>query len=192
MPQCPTCGSNVADGASVCPDCGMDLKEAQSTIAPAPEPAPIGPTPAPEPSPGDIVPEAAQLPVESPEPSVSTALALPPTLQLTLIRGGVPTQEVFQAVGRSIIGRFDTETGPVDIDLGTLPEAIYISRHHAEVWPDSEGAWFIKDLGSRNAVFRRAASDQQFQRVIEEQKVEDGDEIALGNARFLVKLVNKG
>lgn len=46
------------------------------------------------------------------------------------------------------------------------------------------GKWFIKDLGSQNGTLVRPASSTQFQRVAQEQPVNDGDEMAFGNARF--------
>jgi pSer/pThr/pTyr-binding forkhead associated (FHA) protein len=86
--------------------------------------------------------------------------------------------------GHVVIGRFDAETGPVDVDLGNLPEATYVSRQHAELIPDGSGQWRVKDLGSRNGVFVRKQSGGAFQRVTGEEPISGGDEIALGNARF--------
>jgi pSer/pThr/pTyr-binding forkhead associated (FHA) protein len=96
----------------------------------------------------------------------------------------VLTQDTFPLTpGVTILGRFDPETGPVDVDLSLLPEAVYVSRHHAEVRCDA-GQWTIKDLGSGNGTFVRAAGEGQFQKVTGDQPLKDGDEIALGNARF--------
>ena len=52
---------------------------------------------------------------------------------LTLKRGGSLTSEKYTVNGKMTIGRFDPESGPVDIDLGPLPESSYISRRHAQV-----------------------------------------------------------
>jgi pSer/pThr/pTyr-binding forkhead associated (FHA) protein len=104
--------------------------------------------------------------------------------RLTLKRSGVLTSETFQLGERVTVGRFDPDSGPVDVDLGALPEAPYISRHHAEIWRDAAGQWFIKDLGSRSGTFVRATGQTQFQRVTGEQAINDGDEVALANARF--------
>jgi pSer/pThr/pTyr-binding forkhead associated (FHA) protein len=84
---------------------------------------------------------------------------------------------------RVTIGRFDPESGPIDIDMGRLPEAAYVSRHHAELWRDASGQWMVKDLGSRNGTFVRSG-DAQFQRTTGDHPLKDGDELALGNARF--------
>jgi pSer/pThr/pTyr-binding forkhead associated (FHA) protein len=104
--------------------------------------------------------------------------------KLTLRRGGALTNESFPVGEHVTIGRFDVETGPVDVDLGPLPEGAYLSRHHAEVWRDGSGKWFIKDLGSQNGTFVRLDKSAKFERVTQDQPLSDGDEIALGNARF--------
>ena len=107
---------------------------------------------------------------------------MPITATLTLVRAGIVTASAFSLAAPAVIGRFDSESGPVDIDLGQLPEAIYVSRHHAEIRHES-GGWTLKDLGSRNGTFIRGSHG--FARVTGETPLENGAEIALGNARFL-------
>lgn len=173
MAQCSTCGSTVPESAVVCPDCGMELKAGEGMPAQAAGEARLAVAPPPE---AAAAPTA--LPV--PQPQATSLRA-----RLTLRRGGALSQEVFTiAGGPSVIGRFDPETGPVDIDLGPLPEAVYITRHHAEIWCDASGQWFIKDLGSGNGTFVCAAGERRFQKTSGKHLVKDGDEIALGNARF--------
>jgi len=109
------------------------------------------------------------------------------TARLTLRRTGALSTETFPIAGETIVGRFDPESGPIDVDLGPLPEAVYISRHHAQLRQEA-GQWFIKDLGSRNGTFVRAGNTGPFQRVAEETAIHDGDEIALGNARFAFRV----
>jgi pSer/pThr/pTyr-binding forkhead associated (FHA) protein len=104
--------------------------------------------------------------------------------KLTLRRAGALTSDVFPLGEHVTVGRFDVETGPVDVDMGPLPEGAYLSRHHAEMWRDGNGKWFIKDLGSQNGTFVRPANMTTFQRVIQDQPINDSDEIAFGNARF--------
>jgi pSer/pThr/pTyr-binding forkhead associated (FHA) protein len=74
------------------------------------------------------------------------------------------------------------------VDLGPLPEASYVSRHHAEFRFDGS-TWFIRDMGSRNGTFWRSGGQGAFSRVAGEQQLASGDEIALGNARFEFKTV---
>lgn len=178
MSQCSTCGSTVSAEDRVCPDCGMEL----GTVAPsagAETPAATPPASAVAVAPGSPQPSVA--PPASPAPPAQPVAGL---ARLTLRRAGALTGESFPLGEHVTIGRFDVETGPVDVDLGPLPEGAYLSRHHAEVWRDANGKWFIKDLGSQNGTFVRPASSTEFQRVVQEQAINDGDEIALGNARF--------
>ncbi len=116
-------------------------------------------------------------PATSPAPS-STSTG---TAKLILKRGGAPTGDVFTIGASASVGRFDPESGPVDVDMASLPEAVYISRHHAEI-NLRDGQWMVKDLGSRNGTFVKNASG--FSRVTNETALASGDEVAFGNARF--------
>ena len=153
MAQCSTCGSTVPESATVCPDCGMELKSPPAAGGSSQAKRLVRPR-----SP----------PLNPPQLPCPLRLLRKPRLQsagarLTLRRGGALSQEVFSlGSGPSVIGRFDPETGPVDVDLGPLPEAVYISRHHAEIWSDASGQWFVKDLGSGNGTFVCAAGERQF------------------------------
>lgn len=113
-------------------------------------------------------------------PSTSSGAASG-TAKLILKRGGAATGDVFTIGSSATIGRFDPESGPVDVDMANLPEAVYISRHHAEI-NLRDGQWMVKDLGSRNGTFVKNASG--FARVTGETAVVSGDEVAFGNARF--------
>jgi pSer/pThr/pTyr-binding forkhead associated (FHA) protein len=208
MVQCPTCGSEVSEQATFCPDCGTDLKPAGAPPAPAPAggaetPAATAPAeeaaapPPAEPELG-IEEEPANAPAAATAPAAPTASEPPASTgesgaatavgaRLILKRSGAATNEVFPIGGHVTLGRFDAETGPVDVDLGNLPEATYVSRQHAEMIPDASGTWKIKDLGSRNGVFVRKQGGT-FQRVTGEETVNSGDEIALGNARFELRI----
>jgi hypothetical protein len=154
MSQCLTCGSRVADDERVCQECGMELKP--------PPPAP---------------------PAELPQPSPVVGPA-PAAARVTLKRGGISTEHTFAFAARALLGRFDPETGPVDVDLSPLPEAIYVSRRHAEIRYVGRGQWVIRSLAAKNGTFVRAGSLGEFLPVQGEQALQDGDEIALGNATF--------
>lgn len=157
--------------------------------------APVPPATNPPPQPD--VPSPAQPALPSPQLLVTPSIPpVPPAApaagrqaRLTLRRAGALTSESFLLGERVLIGRFDVETGPVDVDMGHLPEGAYLSRHHAEIWCDDSGRWFLKDLGSQNGTFVRPAQAARFQRVTTDQPVGDGDEIAFGNARFEFRIV---
>ena len=104
------------------------------------------------------------------------------TSQPTLVvkRNGTETTEVFTVISPCVIGRFDPSVGPIDIDLGNLPEGVYVSRKHAKITQE-DGVWKIHDLGSSNGTFVLA---DDFEKVTIAD-LADGAEIALGNARFV-------
>jgi FHA domain/zinc-ribbon domain len=175
MLQCPTCGSSISEQADVCPECGHELRGAKAPevvpILPAPQAVPSHPhsPPVPPSAPGASTPQA---------PAPIGGLAC-----ITIKRNGIAAER-FPLGEQALIGRFDAETGPVGVDLGQLPEAIYVSRHHAEIQRDASGAWTIKDLGAANGTFVLPKGQSKFQRITGEQPIHDGDEFALGNARF--------
>lgn len=175
MPQCPTCGANAPEQAVVCSDCGMDLTGIDA--APKAEASPVNPLP----ELGASSPSLSGFPSY---PSPPTAGDLKGLARLTLRRNGILTNEVFELGERVTIGRFEPDLGPVDVDLGFLPESIYISRHHAQIWRDGANQWFVKDLGSRNGTFVRPTGESQLQAAHGEQAIKDGDEVALGNVHF--------
>jgi len=104
--------------------------------------------------------------------------------KLVLKRHGSETDISFPVNPPAVIGRFDPSVGPIDIDLGTLePEGAYISRKHAKISFDE--AWKITDLGSSNGTFILGSDFEK----VEEAEIQDGTEIAFGNARFVFHLV---
>ncbi|WP_287129509.1 FHA domain-containing protein [Candidatus Cyanaurora vandensis] len=111
----------------------------------------------------------------------------PNTLRLAVKRQGSLTGTKFLLGGeRLILGRFDTITGPVDIDLTGLPGCETVSRLHAELFCD-QGHWFVKDLGSTNGVFVKLRTGTSFgSRLSAPYRLELGDELALGNARLVL------
>lgn len=106
------------------------------------------------------------------------------TAKLVVKRGGAETDIEFPLSPPCIVGRFDPSVGPIDVDLAELPEGSYVSRKHAKIDCDGE-AWTIQDLGSSNGTF---VLKDDFERV-ETAQLADGDEIALGNARFVFHFV---
>jgi pSer/pThr/pTyr-binding forkhead associated (FHA) protein len=114
---------------------------------------------------------------ETPVPGSFTAA------RLVVKRSGAETDTEFPVNSPCVIGRFDPSVGPVDIDLGNLPEGAYVSRKHAKI-TNENGTWMIQDMGSSNGTF---VLHEDFERV-EASELADGQEIALGNARFVFHL----
>jgi pSer/pThr/pTyr-binding forkhead associated (FHA) protein len=125
------------------------------------------------------------------EPAAELAAAESPvaaTAVIILKRNGAETEHRFPVNPPALIGRFDPAVGPIDVDLGTLPEGSYVSRKHAKITLD-DGVYTLHDLGSSNGSFvlRGAGAEAEFVRE-ESAPLADGDEFALGNARFVFKL----
>lgn len=111
-----------------------------------------------------------------------------PTGILVLKRGGAETEEVFLFSPPAVIGRFDPTVGPIDVDLGSIPEGAYVSRKHARI-ENRDGEWFLSDLESANGTWKLGEKD--FDRIDGEVTLADGDEIALGNARFVFRTLSR-
>lgn len=120
---------------------------------------------------------------QAPEVQEEPQAAAPGPSRLVLKRNNVETEEVFLFVPPAVVGRFDPTSGPIDVDLGSLPEGGYISRKHAKITLE-DGRFLLTDLGSSNGTYVYRASLSDFER-IDTTELADGDEVALGNARFV-------
>ena len=109
--------------------------------------------------------------------------------RLLAVRYGAPTGDEIPLVGqRLVVGRFDPETGPVDVDLSESAESGHISRQHGELYREGNGSWMVRDLGSTNGVFVKGEGEASFgPRITAPRPLQDGDEVAFGNARFIFK-----
>ena len=88
-----------------------------------------------------------------------------------------------------LVGRFDPSTGPVDIDLGSLPDGNTVSRNHAKL-EAVEGGWKVSDVnpGAGNGIFVRAAGEERFSSRLDEPRVlSDGDEVGFGQVILVIK-----
>lgn len=196
MVTCAICGKENPAGVEYCEDCGAAL--APTATPPAADestPVPAGDSaemPAAE-SPFMSQDEPAAAPPEAPSPSPAGTAAPSPTPvvnpRLAPKRyGAIGAEEIPLQGDRLVVGRFDPETGPVDIDLSGTPEAGQLSRHHAELYREADGGWYVQDLGSTNGVFvKRPGSSTFGPRLTTPTALMPGDEVAFGNARFVFK-----
>ncbi len=69
---------------------------------------------------------------------------VPALLELSLMRAGAISGRIFSIRGTAVtLGRYAPETGPVDIDLGVLPEheRLRVGLPHLRIGRDSDGWW---------------------------------------------------
>ena len=161
MTQCPVCGDPVSATSTICPGCGTAL--GSQVVQAKPD--------------ASIQAKPASVPPMNPLPLNAGA-------RLVLLRAGVAASNVYPVGTTTVVGRFEPDTGPVDVDLAGLPEADYVSRHHAEINKDADGSWNVKDLGSTNGTFVSALGNGSTERVKDRRQLMSGDHVFFGNARF--------
>lgn len=195
MITCTACGYDKnPDDAEYCDACGSEL---QAVVAPAPSleaPTVIQSTipeleiPAPSatviqpviPEPEIPSPPSDPIPT-SPTPTLATTAT---TAKLISKQPNSPVPE-FMVEGSSLVGIFDPDIGPVEIDLEEFPGGETVSRNHAEIYPEG-GDWKVKDLGSTNGIFIKKSGQTRFgARVTTPETINYGDEIAFGKVRFM-------
>jgi len=217
MPVCQVCQKDNPTGVEYCEDCGAALTpagapttaqsasastSAGSAAAPAMPQTPSTPAASSPPAPTGTAPSS-PAPEATPPPPASGSEATPADAslpaatapsgeqraRLVAVRHGAPTGEEVPLLGqRLVVGRFDPETGPVDVDLSASADAAHISRQHGELSREADGRWVVRDLGSTNGVFVKAGADPAFgPRITAPRPLSNGDEVAFGNARFIFK-----
>lgn len=185
MINCTACGYDKnPDDAEYCDACGSEL---QATV-PAVTSSSTAPTVI-EPSTPPIQP---QIPSpQIPQPTYSTPTPSPtyPSTMATIAKliskqAGSPVPE-FTLDSNAIVGIFDPDMGPVDIDLEEFSGGETVSRNHGEIYLEG-GVWKIKDLGSTNGIFIKQTGQTRFgARITVPETINTGDEIAFGKVRFL-------
>lgn len=99
--------------------------------------------------------------------------------KLIATEANAPIPEFIISRNSVTIGKFDPDTGPVDVNLEKFIDSDNISRKHAELYQE-RGQWKIKDLGSTNGVFIRRSSESNFgARITLPETLNSGDEIAI-------------
>jgi hypothetical protein len=207
---CNVCGyEQNPDGAEFCDACGAELATATVTISTPPSAPPI-PTPVvniPAPAPTVIQDFGVNIP---PPPALSSSSSLPDTVlsipapeptpvaiplpvvsvstsntaRLVAKQINAPVSE-FSIAGSALIGIFDPDQGPVDIDLENFAGGETISRQHAEIYLEG-GIWKVKDLGSTNGVFIKPGGQSRFNaRITAPTPLNPGDEIAIAKVCFI-------
>lgn len=129
----------------------------------------------------EVTPEVSEDPVEEIVDEQEAVLSP----RLVLKRGGQETEVIFLFGCPAMIGRFDPSVGPIDVDLGSIPEGSYVSRKHAKIH-EEDGQYILSDLSSSNGTYRLDPEAGDFVK-IESSPILDGDEIAFGNARFIFR-----
>lgn len=100
--------------------------------------------------------------------------------RLTLKRSGDLTDQVFYFSCPATVGRFDPSVGPIDVDLGSIPEGSYVSRKHARI-TFADNTFHVQDLGSSNGTYVLRDDYEK----VEEAPINDGDTLGFGNAIFV-------
>jgi pSer/pThr/pTyr-binding forkhead associated (FHA) protein len=180
---CPTCGydKNPLD-TEFCEACGAELlatntasptivqTSAPSTQSHANELIEIQP-PTPQPT----------FPI-TPFPNTSTSASI---ARLISKQAGSPISEFSLDSNNVTVGRFDPDTGPVDVDLEGFRGEETVSRGHAEIYYETQ-QWKVKDTGSTNGVFIKRLGQTHFgARITIPEILNSGDEIAFGKIRFV-------
>lgn len=171
---CSTCGYDTNPiGTEFCEACGselevaVDINSAPTTLQNSPEihppTTPLNPTPEP-------------IDIASPSGLIAARL---------ISKHAAPISEFSLDGSNALVGRFDPDSGPVDVDLDGFPGEETVSRGHAEIYAEA-GLWKVKDIGSTNGVFIKRSGQSRFEaRITIPETLKSGDEIAFGKIRFL-------
>lgn len=194
MITCTACGYENPDDLDFCDACGVELeKNATETTNSSPhdtyqpEPLPVEETFIPDTSSSTNAPEEEVITSPSttssipsiPQPSITAS-----TARLIAKQSNAPISE-FTIEEAALIGIFDPDMGPVDVDLEDFTGNETVSRHHAEINLEN-GVWKIKDLGSTNGVFIKPKGQTRFgARITTPESLNHGDEVAIAKIRFL-------
>jgi hypothetical protein len=131
---------------------------------------------------GESVEDVARKAEEAADQALAESAAIV-NARLVMLKGGQPSDVEFVIVPPAIIGRADANAGTIDVDLSAYAEGAYVSRRHAKIVAEG-GGFVLEDLGSSNGTYIKRDDFERVERV----GLEDGDEIAFGNAKFVFRL----
>ncbi|MGB3512404.1 MAG: FHA domain-containing protein [Microcoleaceae cyanobacterium] len=98
---------------------------------------------------------------------------------------GAPIPEFIIDSNNAIIGKFDPDIGPVEIDLDGFYGDETVSYTHGEIYFENH-QWQIKDMGSANGIYIKPTGKTRFgYRMNKPEILNSGDEIAIGKIRLL-------
>jgi pSer/pThr/pTyr-binding forkhead associated (FHA) protein len=191
MISCQNCGYDHPSPTEFCEICGIELAATSTAVksnAAVTSRMPLeqidslmtsqwsSPTPV-------VTPEVLEPPVIAAPVSFNNP-AVTGTPKLISKQAGAVIPEFTLDKSSLLVGVFDPDSGPVEIDLDSFAGSDTVSRQHAEIYLEA-GEWKVKDLTSTNGVFIKKSSQQRFSgKIVSPQVLEDGDEIAFAKIQF--------
>lgn len=180
---CPSCQYENPDGTEFCEVCGSEIGLPLVEVSvPVPQVPQFYADPPMETQPP--LPQPKQPTSSNTTPPLTTPTIAADTARLISKQVGSSASE-FPLDSSAIVGRFDPDSGPVEVDLEGFPGDETVSRHHAEIYHEA-GQWKVKDLGSTNGVFIKRSGQTRFgARITLPEVLISGDEVAFGKIRFV-------
>jgi serine/threonine protein kinase len=110
--------------------------------------------------------------------------AISPFARLVFLNKQAGVTREFTLKSNNVIGKYDPDLPPVDIDLGGFSGSDTVSRKHAEIYREGD-RWKIKDLGSTNGVFIKHSGQTRFSpKITTPETLINADEVAFGGVKF--------
>ncbi|NEQ38294.1 MAG: FHA domain-containing protein [Okeania sp. SIO3I5] len=129
--------------------------------------------------------EAEQKANITPKNSTNLTLITSTVVKLIPKQVGAPISEFIIDNNNAIIGKFNPDIGPVEIDLDGFYGDNTVSSTHAEIY-FKNNQWQIKDMGSTNGIYIKPTGKTRFgYRMNKPEILNSGDEIAIGKIRLL-------
>lgn len=120
-----------------------------------------------------------------PKKSINSTLMTSNIIKLIPKQIGAPIPEFIIDSNNAIIGKFNPEIGPVEIDLDGFYGNNTVSSTHAEIYLKNN-QWQIKDIGSNDGIYIKPTGKTRFgYRINKAEILKSGDEIAIGKVRLL-------